>query len=186
MIALATGLSLAAASGLNAYIPLLGIGLFARFGLIDLVAPFDLLSHGLVLTILAILAIVDFVGDKLPAIDSGFHAVGLIISPIAGAIVTLSSQGELATIHPALITIAGLIVALSTHSARSTMRPVITAATAGSANPIVSIIEDIVALTLTILAMLMPLLALTLALVAAFIAFRVFRRARRIWQIRSQ
>lgn len=186
IIALATGLSLAAASGLNAYIPLLALGIFARLGLVELVAPFDLLSHGIVLSILTVLAIVDFVGDKLPAIDSGLHAVGLIISPIAGAIVTLSSQSELATIHPALLTLCGLIVAFSTHSARASMRPVITAATGGTANPIISIIEDIVALTLSILAMLLPILALMLTLVAAFIAFRVFRRARRVWQGRSQ
>ncbi|RRR65369.1 MAG: DUF4126 domain-containing protein [Candidatus Viridilinea halotolerans] len=185
MFALATGLSLAAAVGLNAYIPLLSIGILSRLGLIELVGPFDLIGHGLVLAILAVLAIIDFVGDKLPAIDSGFHALGLIISPVAGAIVTLSSQGDLVTIHPVLLVVAGLIVALSTHGSRAAMRPIITAATGGTANPVVSAIEDASALVLTILAIFLPVVALVVAIAGAFVAYRVFRRATSVWQKRE-
>ena len=142
LIALATGLGLATASGLNAYLPLLTIGIFARLGWIELAAPFDLLTNVFVLLIIAALAVLDFVGDKVPAVDSVLHAGGMVISPIAGAILALASQGDIATINPILVGAAGLIVAGGTHAARAAVRPVVTAATGGTANPVVSAVED--------------------------------------------
>lgn len=182
MIALATGLGLATASGLNAYLPLLTIGIFARLGMIQLAEPFDLLSNVLVLLILAALAALDFVGDKVPAVDSGLHAAGLIISPIAGAILALASQGDIAAINPILLGAAGLVAAGGTHAARATMRPVVTAATGGTGNAVVSAAEDGASLGLTFLAVLAPIIALIVAMVGGFFAFRLFRRASRVWK----
>jgi hypothetical protein len=185
MIALATGLGLATASGLNAYLPLLTIGIFARIGWIELAQPFDILTNVLVLLILAALAVLDFVGDKVPAVDSGLHAAGLIISPIAGAILALASQGDIATINPFLVGAAGLIAAGGTHAARATVRPVVTAATGGTGNVVVSVVEDGASLGLTFLAVLAPIVALITALVGGFFAFRLFRRARGVWRKRE-
>lgn len=185
MIALATGLGLATASGLNAYLPLLTIGIFARMGWIQLAQPFDLLSNVFVLLIIAILAILDFVGDKVPAVDSVLHAGGLIISPIAGAILALASQGDIATMHPVLVGAAGLIAAGSTHAARTAVRPVVTAATGGTGNMVVSAVEDGAALGMSILAIVMPIVAIIVALILGFVTFRAFRSASRIWKQRE-
>ncbi len=185
LIALATGLGLATASGLNAYLPLLTIGIFARLGWIELAAPFDLLTNVFVLLIIAALAVLDFVGDKVPAVDSVLHAGGMVISPIAGAILALASQGDLATINPILIGAAGLIVAGGTHAARAAARPVVTAATGGTANPVVSAVEDGASLGLSLLAIVVPVLAIILVIVLAVVAFRLFRRAAGIWKKRD-
>ncbi|GAB4438108.1 MAG: DUF4126 domain-containing protein [Chloroflexi bacterium OHK40] len=185
IIALATGLGLATASGLNAYLPLLTIGIFARLGWIELAAPFDLLTNVFVLLIIAALAVLDFVGDKVPAVDSTLHAAGLVISPIAGAILALASMSDVATINPILVGAAGLLVAGSTHASRAAVRPVVTAATAGTGNPVVSAVEDGAALTISVLAILVPVLAIILALVLAVVAFRFFRRARNVWRERQ-
>jgi hypothetical protein len=182
LIALATGLGLATASGLNAYLPLLTIGIFARMGWIELAAPFDLLTNVFVLLIIAALAVLDFVGDKVPAVDSALHAAGLVIAPIAGAILALASQGEVATINPILVAAAGLIAAGSTHAARASVRPVVTAATAGTGNTVVSAAEDGAALTLSVLAIFVPVLAIILVAVLAVIAFRFFSRASQVWR----
>ncbi|NWF81161.1 MAG: DUF4126 domain-containing protein [Chloroflexi bacterium] len=185
LIALATGLGLATASGLNAYLPLLTIGIFARLGWIELAAPFDLLTNVFVLLIIAALAALDFVGDKVPAVDSVLHAGGMVISPIAGAILALASQGDLATINPLLVGAAGLIVAGGTHAARAAARPVVTAATGGTANPVVSAVEDGASLGLSLLAILVPVLAIILVIVLAVVAYRLFRRAAGIWKKRD-
>lgn len=182
MIALATGLGLATASGLNAYLPLLTIGIFARLGWIELASPFDLLTNVFVLLIIAALAALDFVGDKVPAVDSALHAAGLVIAPIVGAILALASQGELATINPILVGAAGLIAAGSTHAARAAARPVVTAATAGTGNMVVSAAEDGAALLVSVLAILVPALAIILVIVLALVAFRFFRGASRVWR----
>lgn len=182
IIALATGLGLATASGLNAYLPLLTIGIFARMGWIELASPFDLLTNVFVLLIIAALAVLDFVGDKVPAVDSAIHAAGLVISPIAGAILALASQGDIATINPIIVGAAGLIAAGSTHAARAAARPVVTAATAGTGNVVVSAVEDGAALVLSVLAILVPVLALILLAVLIVVAFRFFRSAGQVWR----
>jgi hypothetical protein len=182
LIALATGLGLATASGLNAYLPLLTIGIFARMGWIELAAPFDLLTNVFVLLIIAALAVFDFVGDKVPAVDSVLHAAGLVIAPIAGAILALASQGDVATINPVLVAAAGLIAAGGTHAARATVRPVVTAATAGTGNTVVSAAEDGAAVTLSVLAIFVPVLAIILVVVLAVVAFRFFSRASQVWR----
>lgn len=184
IIALATGLGLATASGLNAYLPLLTIGVLSRLGMIQLAEPFGLLTHPLVLLIIAALAVLDFVGDKVPAVDSALHAAGLIISPIAGAILALASRGDVATIDPLVVAAAGVAVALSTHAARTAVRPVVTAATAGTGNPVVSLVEDGAALALSVAAIVVPALAIVLVLVLGLIAFRFFRSARGVWRER--
>ncbi len=183
--ALATGLGLATASGLNAYLPLLTIGVFARMGWIQLAEPFGFLTNIFVLLIIAALAALNFVGDKMPAVDSVLHAGGLVISPIAGAILALASQGELATISPLLVGLAGIVVAGSTHVARSAIRPIVTAATGGTGNVVLSVIEDGVAFVLSFLAIMLPVVALVGVVVLAFVIFRAYRHAARVWQQRN-
>ncbi len=182
LIALASGLGLAMASGLNPYLPLLTIGIFARLGWIQLASPFDLLTNVFVLLIIAALAALDFVGDKVPVVDSALHAAGLIITPIAGAILALASQGDVAIINPAIVAVAGLIVAGSTHLTRSAVRPVVTTATGGTANPVLSFVEDATSLFLSIVAIVLPILALLLVVALVVLAVQFFRRTAGVWK----
>lgn len=186
LIALATGLGLATASGLNPYLPLLTIGIFARLGWIELAAPFDILTNVLVLLIVAALAALDFAGDKLPVVDSMLHAAGLIISPIAGAILALASRGDIATIHPALVGVAGLIAAGGTHLMRSAVRPVVTTATGGTANPVLSFLEDAASLILSITAIVLPIIGLIMVIALAILVVGFFRSAAKVWQQRDE
>ena len=172
---------LSAASGLNAYIPLLVIGLLARFtNLIHLHEPYDVLTHPVVLAVLAVLAALDFIGDKIPVVDHVLHLFGLVVHPVAGAVLFLAANSDTATVNPALAAACGLALAGGVHAARATARPVATATTAGVANPLVSFAEDVVALVLSILAVVVPVVAalLVLLLVAALVQF-VRRRRRR-------
>mgnify|MGYP001006988220 CR=1 FL=1 len=70
-VELFTGLGLATASGLNAYIPLLAMGLLGRFtNLVELPHPWAWLTNGWVIGIVAVLLVVEVVADKVPALDS--------------------------------------------------------------------------------------------------------------------
>src|SRR3954454_21145070 len=87
-----TALGLATAAGLNAWIPLLATGLLARFtGLIDLDDTWDVLEQTSVLSALGAVASVDFVGDKVPAVDHALHAAGTVIAPVTGVVAALAS-----------------------------------------------------------------------------------------------
>ena len=68
---------LSTASGLNAYVPLLVAGLLARYSdLVHLNPPYDLLAHPGVLTVLALLAALDFLADKVPVVDHALQWLG--------------------------------------------------------------------------------------------------------------
>ena len=85
-----SALGLSTAAGLNAYIPLLAVGLFERYkDLITLPAPFDHLGDPLVLAIVVVVGALDFVGDKIPVVDHVLHAAGAAIAPIVAAFLAI-------------------------------------------------------------------------------------------------
>lgn len=170
---------LSSAAGLNAYIPLLAVGLLSRYSYISLQNPFDLLASTPVLAILVVLALIDFVADKVPAVDHVTHLIGGLISPVAGAIVFASQNNIVSEIHPALALGAGFVMAGGFHATRAAIRPVATATTAGIGNPVLSLLEDIVSLLLSILAFVAPLIAFVLFLVLLFVIYRAWRSVRR-------
>jgi hypothetical protein len=92
---LLTGFGLAGAAGLNAYIPLLAIALLGRFGVVTLHAPFDVLTHGAVIAVLAVLLVVELVVDKVPVVNvssAGFGApVVSLLEDITSVLVSLAA-----------------------------------------------------------------------------------------------
>ena len=175
--ALFSAFGLSTASGLNAYIPLLVVGVLGRYApqLVQLSAPFDLLTNPWVLIILGIIAILDFIGDKIPAIDHVLHAAGVVINPIAGAIVALAANSQTGGVNPLFAAICGLILAGGAHATRATVRPVATATTAGIGNPFLSFAEDATALVLSVLSIFIPLLAFICVVIFAVLVFWFLR-----------
>lgn len=174
-------IGLGAASGLNPWIPLFGLGLAERLGAVTLTAPFDRLGTTPVLAVLAVLFVADLIGDKVPAVDHVLHLFGVVIAPVSGAVVFAAQDNLLSQSHPALAAVAGMTLGGLVHAGRSTVRPAVTATTGGVGNPVVSTIEDVVSTTLTVLAILVPVLAF-LALIGlvvwAVVLVRRWRRRR--------
>ena len=170
---------LGAASGLNAWIPLLGLGIAERLGLVTLTEPFDRLGSTAVLIVLAVLFVLDLVGDKVPVIDHVLHTVGTVIAPISGAIVFGAQENLLSQSAPWAAAVAGMVLGESVHLARSTVRPAVTAGTGGAGNPVMSAIEDVVSFVLTVLAVLVPVLAFVALVVVTIVVWRKVRRWRR-------
>ena len=170
---------LGAASGLNAWIPLLGLGIAERLGLVTLTEPFDRLGTTWVLVVLAALFLADLVGDKVPMVDHVLHAVGTVIAPVSGAIVFGAQENLLSQSAPWAAAVAGMVLGESVHLARSSVRPAVTAGTGGVGNPVMSAIEDAVSFVLTVLAVLVPVLAFVAVVVVTVVVWRKVRRWRR-------
>ena len=171
---------LSSAAGLNAYVPLLIVGLVTRYTDIwQLQAPYDMLASPVALGIIAVLAAVDFFADKVPVVDHAAHAVGVIVHPVAGAIMFASQNNVLTNVHPMVAIIAGMVVAGGFHAGRAAVRPAATATTGGLGNPVLSFIEDVASIILSILAIIAPLVAFVLFIVLLVVLFRVWRGVRR-------
>lgn len=171
-------LGLGAASGLNPWIPLLGLSIAQRTGAVELSSSFDWLGSNAALAVLVVLFLLDLVGDKVPAIDSVLHVVGLVVAPASGAIVLAAQDNLISNSHPALAGTVGLVLAGSVHMARGALRPAVTATTGGMGNPVVSAIEDVVSATITVLAVIVPVLAFLFVVGLAVWAVVLFRRWR--------
>ncbi len=170
---------LGAASGLNAWIPLLGLGLAGRLGVVELTEPFDRLESTGVLVVLGVVFLLDLVGDKVPVVDHVLHAVGTVIAPISGAIVFGAQENLLSQSAPWAAAVAGMVLGESVHLARSGVRPAVTAGTGGVGNPVLSAIEDAIAFVLTVLAVVVPVLAFVAVIVVSIWAWRRVLRWRR-------
>ncbi len=175
---LLTGLGLASASGLNAYIPLLVVSLTARFTpWLKLSPPFDVLTHDWVIAALVVLLLVETIVDKIPAADTINDIFQTFIRPTAGAVLFAASTNTI-QLNPVIAVILGLVLAFSVHAAKATARPVVTATTAGIGNPVVSTLEDVVSAVVSILAVLAPFIGVVLfALIVLWIGrWFLFRR----------
>lgn len=181
LTAYATALGVSAAAGLNAWIPLLAIGLLSRFsGVVDLTGDWDLLEQTWVLLVLAAMGAADFVGDKIPAIDHVLHAAGAVIAPVAGAVAALAAAGGDGS--PVVIALLAIFTAEFAHGTRAALRPVSTVGTAGVATPGVSAAEDTGSAVLSVVALAAPILA-AVAVLAGMAAALVGGRT--LWRRRS-
>jgi uncharacterized protein DUF4126 len=175
---------LSGAAGLNAWIPLLAMGLLSRAGALDLGDPYDALATTPGLIVLGVLFVLDFVGDKVPAVDSLLHAAGSVVDPVAGAI-AFAGPTDIPTDLPSLLQFAlGASLAGSLHATRATVRPASTTLTAGAGNPLLSLGEDVVSAVLSVLAVLVPVLGAIVLLVVLALAVMSWRRVRRTLQRR--
>jgi uncharacterized membrane protein HdeD (DUF308 family) len=173
---------LSGSAGLNAYIPLLLVALAGRFPvdnpLIELSQPYDVLTSGWAIGILAVLLLIEMFVDKVPAVDSVNDVIQTFIRPTAGAVLFAANADVITDISPVITIIAGLLLAGSVHATKGVIRPVVTATTAGTGNWFVSILEDIVAFFVSVLAILLPILALLLTVFFLFVGFTWLRRRR--------
>jgi hypothetical protein len=172
---------LSGSAGLNAYLPLLVVGIAARYSnLIQLSSPWDVLENGWVIGALAVLLVIEFFADKVPAVNHVNDAIQTFVRPTAGAVVFAASTG-VAELNPVVAVILGLLVAGGVHAAKSVvLRPAVTATTGGAANPVVSAAEDVTALVISVLAVVLPvLISAIIILLTALVIWWLWRRAAR-------
>jgi uncharacterized membrane protein len=192
MLEILTGAGLSAAAGLNAYIPLLLVGLGSRFlDWIDLPPAWAWLANEWVLVILGVLLVIEIVADKLPVVDSVNDWIQTIVRPAAGGILfgTGTSSETAAITDPAAFfssnqwvpIVIGIVLSLAVHAGKALTRVPANTATAGMAAPVLSTLEDVSSVVLSILALLFPALVVLalLGLVAGLVALVRRRRRRR-------
>ncbi len=185
MDSILSGFGLAGAAGLNAYIPLLLLGIAGRLGYAELNAPYDLLGSNIGLGVLVILLVIEVLADKFPGVDHVNDVINTAIRPAAGAALFLSSNGA-GTLNPVLAGLFGLLVAGGVHATKATARPFVTATTGGLGNPVVSFLEDLLSLFGALLAIFAPLfVGIFLLLLLIFIVVMLRRRQNRRAATRS-
>lgn len=191
MLEIFTGSGLAAAAGMNAYIPLLMVGLANRFlpQFISVPDGWAWLSNPWVLGIIGVLLVVELVADKIPAVDSVNDVLQTVVRPASGGLVFGSSSGastmavtdpaEFFTTHQWVPIVIGIVIALGVHGLKTTARPVANAVTLGAAAPIMSTVEDFSSVALSVFALILPVLAILGVIAVIVLGVLLVRRRRR-------
>ncbi|MEO8218748.1 MAG: DUF4126 domain-containing protein [Acidobacteriota bacterium] len=185
LTSLATSAGLGIGAGINAYATFLAFGLLSR-NFPDLfkgdLATFFSSTPALIL--FGILYTIEFLADKIPAVDHVWDIIHTFVRPVAGALVALAAA------HPGVprgVVITSAILgggmALGSHLTKASLRAASTATTAGIANPILSIGEDIFAFAGSAMAIFVPFLFLALLLLViipvVYLVRLAFRRRSR-------
>jgi len=180
LLGIFSAFGLSASAGLNAYIPLMVVGVLAHYtDTIKLQAPWDTLSNPWILILLGLLLIVEMLADKIPVVNHLNDVIQTFIRPAAGAIAFAASANVITEIHPVVALACGLLVAGSVHVAKSAaVRPAVTAVSGGTANVPVSVAEDVVSTVVSLLAVVLPILLGTLLIIGlAFLFWWWWRRS---------
>lgn len=165
--------ALTGTAGVRALLPLVFLSLAVHLGYIHPPNGFAWLGATNVTIILAIVAVLEIFADKIPLIDHALHFVQIVVKPAAGAIIVGGTTHP--QHHDVLIglMIIGALNALGVHAFTSSVRVASTATTAGIANPVISIIEDVFVLAGCILSFLAPYVAAALCALASIVLIRV-------------
>jgi len=187
MLASLTGMGLSTAAGLNAYIPLLVVGVLSNVtDAVKLPDGYAWLSNWGVLAVIAVLLAAETVLDKVPAVDSVNDAIQTVIRPASGGVVfsaTSAAAGlESSTWmseNPWAGWLLGIVLALAVHAMKAVARPVVNAGTAGVGAPVVSTVEDAGSFGMSLIAVFAPILVIVALLVFAVVAWWLIRKVRR-------
>jgi hypothetical protein len=136
------------------------------------------LSGDSALVTFGVASVVEVVADKVPALDHILDAAQTFLAPAAGAVVAVSSLPELSPAAALAIGIlTGAPIAGGVHLLAATTRLGSSAFTLGAGNPVLSVIEDVLATLGVLLAFVTPLVAL-LGILLVALALRRWRRSR--------
>lgn len=179
LLGIFSAFGLSASAGLNAYIPLLVIGVLAHYtNLIKLTSPWDTLANPYILILIGVLLIIEMLADKIPAVNHVNDLIQTFVRPVAGAIAFAASANIVTGISPVLALACGLLVAGGVHAVKAAVvRPAITATTGGAGNVPVSLAEDAASTAVSFLSILVPLTIVILTV--ALVVFLLWLWARR-------
>ena len=185
LVALAAVLGFA--SGIRLYAVLLVIGLVGFAGWVELPAGLQVLSHPWVLGAAGFMFVVEFLADKVPAIDSLWDTVHTFIRIPAGAALAASvfgfgtgfeGEGGSAAWATVMAIIGGSLAATS-HFTKAGTRAAVNTSPEPVSNVLASTAEDVLVGGLLALVLAYPLVALGVVIVlvalAAWLLPKLFR-----------
>lgn len=149
------------ASGVNAYLCVIVLGVLGRFGGVEAVP--EALTRTDVLVVAAVLYLLEFVTDKIPYVDSAWDAISTAIRPTAGAVIGLLIAGDASSLEQAVLAASGGAAALLSHLVKGGLRLVVNTSPEPVTNIGVSLGEDVAVAGVAMLTVLAPWVAFGIA-----------------------
>ncbi len=174
------------ASGVNAYLVVLGLGFYGRVLGADDVP--EALMRTDVLVAAAVMYAIEFVTDKIPYVDSVWDTISTAIRPTVGAVIGLLIAGDASSVQQATMAVVGGGSALASHLVKAGIRLAVNGSPEPVSNATVSVGEDLTVAGVVTLVVYHPWWALgisaTLLVLGVVIVVLLLRWVRRGWHRR--
>jgi hypothetical protein len=178
----------AVASGLRLYGTVAALGFLHRAGIVHLPAGLEVLATTPVIVLAAALYVIEFVADKIPAVDTVWDAIHTFVRAPAAAVLSFAAFGE---VQEPWRTVAALLcgtLALSSHGLKASSRLAINASPEPFSNWAASFGEDVFVAVLLWLAVKHPMAAAVVAgvvlVLAVVLAAWIYRMLKRLFSRR--
>jgi hypothetical protein len=167
-------------SGINLYATVLTLGLLQRFHVAQLPGDLGYISHTWVLAVAGGLYILQFLADKVPAVDSVWDMIHTFIRIPAGAVLAATA---FAHFDPKVRIIALLLgggIALTSHGTKTATRLAANTSPEPFSNVALSLIGDAVTVGGSVLMAIHPVILIGIVLVAIVVSIFMVR-----WIVRN-
>jgi Domain of unknown function (DUF4126) len=162
-------------SGINLYATILTLGLLQRFGFVNLPGDLGYLSHDWIIAVAAALYLIQFIADKIPAVDSAWDVLHTFIRVPAGAVLAATAFAHFDPRIRLLALLLGGGIALSSHGAKTATRLAANTSPEPFSNIILSLAGDALTVGGTLLMAVHPLVWIGIVLIAVLLSILMIR-----------
>jgi hypothetical protein len=187
---LGTAMGSAWLSGINLYATVATLGILERFQLVKLPGGLNLLGEWWVIGLAGVMYAIEFVADKIPAVDTAWDGLHTFIRVPAGAILAASAFAEFDPAVKIAAMILGGGIALSSHGTKAATRLAANTSPEPFSNVALSLGEDALTFGSAILMAFYPVAILIIVIIFLIISLwilpKIFRALRRLFvRVRS-
>lgn len=152
------------AAGLNVYATVATMGLLARFEVVRLPASLALVDDWWVIGAAALMFVVEFFADKVPAFDMIWNALHTFVRVPVAAVIAYAAAAPFSGGEQVASALMGGTVAMAAHGGKMAARAAVTPSPEPVSNIGLSLLEDAIAIGLVWFAVNHPYIAAAVAL----------------------
>jgi len=152
-------------SGINLYATVATLGLLEHFGWVHLPGEMDVLGRWWIIGVAAGMYVVEFIADKIPAVDSAWDVIHTFIRIPAGAVMAAAAFSHADPAVRMIALLAGGGVALTSHGTKAAVRATANLSPEPFSNIALSLAEDAVTFGSSFLMVWFPVVMLVLVVV---------------------
>jgi hypothetical protein len=163
------------AAGLNVYAAVATMGLLARFEFVRLPASLAMLDNWWMIGAAALMFVVEFFADKVPAFDMIWNALHTFVRVPVAAVIAYAAAAPFSGGEQIASAVVGGSVAMAAHGGKMAARAAVTPSPEPVSNIGLSLVEDALAIGLVWFAVNYPYVAAGIALALVVLAVLLVR-----------
>lgn len=175
--ALALAMGASWASGIRLYGAVATLGLLGRLGYVELPGSMGVVENPWVLSIAAVMFVLEFVADKVPAVDSAWDAVHGFLRIPAGAVLAWSAFSNTDPAVQAIAVLLGGGLSFVAHAGKSATRLAANLSPEPFSNVSLSFVDDAAAGVGVLTAVFVPIVGIGFVALMVLVALLLARKA---------